>query len=126
MKQLLLTCCLLVAACTMSLAQSAQVSKTVFNDRVIQLNNLLNQGKTDEANAAWNEVNQMMMAEMASIKQKMRDAVTAQNQQQQTQLMKLADSQYALYAGAVGLHVNMTKNKKEINTKLTQFGAAIL
>lgn len=124
MKKLLFLCCIMAAANTLVFAQSAQVAKD-FSARAGRLNVLLEQNKTAEASAAWDEVNNMMMTQLDGIKTHMKAAAGANNAAETERLNNAAGKLFDIYSSVVRMRNDMVHNRAAIKTKLDAFAAGI-
>lgn len=106
--------------------QATQVSKSKFTSKVSQLNKLLDQNNAVEAKALWDEVHNMMMAELDGIKGKVREAASANNSAEKERWTNVMKSQFAIYSSVIKVRGNMVQNKATIKTKLNEFSAGIL
>ena len=118
MKKFFLMCCLVAVTGSQVLAQSDAVSKTDFTAKTSRLSSLLDQGKADEAKAAWNDVHQMMITELVATKHKLHAANTAD----QKRLAEVMKKQLTIYSGMLKLRADMVQNKAAVSQKLSQFG----
>jgi hypothetical protein len=139
MKRILLACCLVAAAGSVSYAQGVKpqpvavthdvapvVSKADFNTKVNQLNTALTSNKTDEARAKWEDVHKLMMDELRVTKYKIRDAMEAKNDADQKKYTDHMMKQRTIYSETLRLKDDMATNKAKMAEKLNEFSATIL
>jgi len=125
MKKFLLMCCILVAASTGLFAQTNPVNQAAFLSQVNQLNSYLSQNDLNNAQSVWNNINNMMIADLEYIKQRVTNAVNTQNSTEEAQFTGLAGQQSTFYSEAAILHADMLANQPSLINKLNQFGANI-
>ncbi len=104
----------------------ASVTKSDLNKKISELNTKLDQNKTEDIQAKWNELHNMMLSELAMIKSKYREATESNNEADKTKYSQLIQSQSNLYYQVVNLKDNMVNNKADLNMKLSKFTAAAL
>lgn len=130
MKKIFLICCMMAATNMLVFGQTTQqvtqVSKSKFTSKVSQLNKLLDQNNTVEAKALWDDVHNMMMAELDGIKGKVREAASTNNNAEKERWTNVMKSQFAIYSSVIKVRGNMVQNKATIKTKLNEFSAGIL
>lgn len=129
MKRILLVCCLVAASAGFNALyaqtpdKAEPVSKSEYLSKVKELKQLMNKDKATEANAKYEEVKSMSMAELKVMRYKIRDCV---NEAEKKELIALAAKQRQFYADAMRLSAaDLTANKTELLEKLNSFGDTI-
>lgn len=122
MKRILFVCCLLSATCaipTQKAAAQTSVSVTVFTTKVNQLDSLIGAGSMTLAQAKWNEVHDMMKAELGVTKQ---NIATSSSPATSTYNATMT-AQYSLYRDAWELKTDLATNRAPLRAKLLAFAA---
>jgi hypothetical protein len=127
MIRLLLACCLLMATITNADAQqgttaeqTAQptVSKVEYSKKVAELNMLIKNKKSEEAEKMFHEITQIAYAHLGNSRAKIR---TATNEEDKKKYAEATMQQREQYATILKLKANMTENRKEMIEKMNEF-----
>ena len=118
-------CCFLAVTSVCAFAQSNPVSQPAFMAKVSQLNQFISQQDLVGAQPVWNDINNMMIADLEYIKQRLTSAIDEQNPTLESQFTTLADNQSTYYSESHLFSVDMILNQPAFINKLNQFGANI-
>ena len=122
MKRILFACFLLTATCTGSFqhAQAQTVSVTTFTAKVSLLDSFISVGDMTNANATWNDVHSMMLAELGVTKSNIASATSTAAR---TAAQSVNDNQYTIYHQVWGLKSSLAANRTSLHTALLNFAA---
>ncbi len=109
-------------AATPSLDIATPVSKPAFKQKVDQLDKLISESKTADANNKFQEISNLINDELKVVRYQMRDAKTeTERKAAVTQTQK----QRGLYAEIMTLRADMTTNRVALKDKLNEFADTI-
>ena len=125
MKRILFVCFLISATCSGSFqaarAQSATaVSISTYTAKVNLLDSFISAGDMTNAQATWNVVHAMLMAELAYTKSTIASASTTATA---TTATAVNANQYSIYNSIWSLKANLAANRAALHTKLNDFGS---
>jgi hypothetical protein len=101
-------------------AQTTTVSVTAFNAKVNLMDSLIGAGSMTAAQATWNDVHDMMIAELSVTKASIAGAATATDR---ASYMTVMNNQRSLYDEVWGLKSDLATNRTALRTKLNAFAA---
>lgn len=128
MKKVLFALCLLTgtlaATSVKSYAQSYSVTVTVtgFTAKVNLMDSLISAGSMTAAATTWNEIHDMLMAELGNTKAEIAGATTALSR---STYQTTSDNQWALYNQIWALKDDLATNRAAIKAKLLAFAGTI-
>jgi hypothetical protein len=102
------------------------VSKSDFEQRVKQMNDLLAQNKTQEAKAAWDEIHFLIRDEFGLVKQKILESEENNNASDQTKYNTILDNQIEVYNAIIKYRDNLQENKALLYTRLLEYNGLML
>ena len=122
MKRILFACFLLAATCTVTSQQAQAQTLTVaaFTAKVNLLDSFISVGDMSHANATWNDVHNMMMAELGVTKSNIAAATTTSAR---TTAQSVNDNQGRIYGTVWGLKSNLATNRTALHTALMNFAS---
>jgi len=127
MKKIFLLCCLFAATRVCTFAQApVKVTKSEFTEKSSQLNTLIEQNKTDEAKAAWVEIEKMIQKEFAAFEPEFDQAEKNHDDVNKKNLADIIHTQMGIYTQLSLLTVDLTANKVKINDNLKEFADKLL
>jgi len=133
MKRLMFLFCLIMATTTATQAQhndappldvAAPISVSDYNNKVKELNKLLDKGDATAAENTFADIQNIVNAELKVVRYKMRDAA---NKEEVTKYSELTQKQRTLYANILAQkRNNMVTNKTEVIQKLKELGGLFI
>lgn len=129
MKRIFLACCLLTATFAAitpkTYAQASfttAVDVTTFTAKVNRMDSLIGAGSMTLAQTTWNEIHNMLMAELAATKSEIAGATSATDR---TTYSTVMTNQYSIYHEIWALKTDLATNRTTIKAKLLSFAGTI-